>query len=66
MAAKNILNDMLIDFSKHHRDKDTMFAECVQKRLDYGLKTYYSTLLNSFKALQTYNEQRVLKNLIKN
>lgn len=60
-----MLIKMIDNIKKHQRNPDQLFEHYVQRRLDKSLQTYYKQLLSSFSSLTTYDEENVLKQLIK-
>lgn len=63
--TREILIKMIDNIKKHQRNPDQLFEHYVQRRLDKSLQTYYKQLLSSFSSLTTYDEENVLKQLIK-
>ena len=61
-----ILKKMLRDVQDHQRDKNSLLQMYVEKRLDASLMLYYRQLVENMDALSKYNEEKVLKKLIKN
>lgn len=59
------LNSVLQDLQKHKRDKNTVFAECVQKRLEDSVEVYYKEIRQSLSRVYKKDELRLLKKLTK-
>ena len=56
---------MLEKIKQHQRLKADLLTFYIEKRLNKSLSTYYSQLIGSVEALESYDERNVLKSLIK-
>ena len=63
---RQIIENMLCEIQLHKRDKDTLLQFYVKERLDKGIQSYYSQLLDSYRILYDYdNEVKIIKKLNK-
>jgi hypothetical protein len=62
-VLNNILYNISNDLSKHKRDKESMYRECVAERLDKSLNSYISELKDSYGYLSRRTEIRVLSKI---
>lgn len=59
------LFSVLDDLHKHHKNKSEVMQECINKRLNDSIKSYYDELTKSCEFLQKKNELKVMKKMIK-
>ena len=59
------LLSILDDLHKHHKSKSEVMQECINKRLNDSIKSYYDELAKSCEFLQKKNELKVMKKMIK-
>ena len=60
-----MLYGMLEELEKHKRNREDIFRESVNERLNKSLKTYYDSVLKVCDKLETNDELRVLRKLNK-
>ena len=59
----DILNNMLIDISKHKRNREELLRISIEDRLNKSLEVYYNQLSASLEYLVSKDSLRVLKNI---
>lgn len=59
----NILETMLSDMSKYHRDKNEILVSAITERLNNSLKVYYKELSDSLDYLRKKDELKMLKKM---
>ena len=57
------LNSVLNDLNEHKRNRDEVFAMCVQKRLENSVEVYYKEIRQSLNRMYKKDEVRLLKKL---
>lgn len=63
MANRETFLSMLGDIKRHKRNKDTLLAHYVQKRLNLSLDSYYSDLINDYDVLTHRDSLKVLREI---
>lgn len=58
---KDILEGMLADMKKHHRDKGDLLNNSIELRLNKSLKNYYSELMSTYNVLVRKDAIRVMR-----
>lgn len=59
----DILENMLSDMSKYHRDKNEVLISAVTERLNNSIKTYYEELSHSLDYLKAKDEFKMMKKI---
>lgn len=59
----DMLNNMLIDISKHKRNREELLRISIEDRLNKSLEVYYNQLSVSLEYLVSKDSLRVLKNI---
>lgn len=59
----DMINNMLIDISKHKRNREELLRISIEDRLNKSLEVYYNQLSASLEYLASKDSLRVLKNI---